>query len=69
MGYHIKKNEMNIRTIPARKYGLRLPNLVLVLSEIYPIIGSVIASQALLAKKATPARAGEISSTSVKKCK
>ncbi len=55
------------RIPPIKIYGLLLPILVRVLSEIVPINGSLIASHALEIKMTVPAIAGSIPIISVKK--
>ena len=45
MGMNITKMPMRSSTPPENMYGLRLPNRPLVLSEMKPMIGSVMASQ------------------------
>lgn len=52
---------------PKMRYGLNFPHLVLVLSAIIPIIGSLIASHKLAVTTMIVATAGLMPSRSVKK--
>jgi hypothetical protein len=54
---------------PNKKYTRRLPNLDFVLSDIIPIIGSVIASHARAIKKIKPAHCAGIPATLTRKYK
>ena len=61
-----KNSTTEFNIVPINIHGLNLPNLLLVLSTIIPMIGSFMASHNLAIKNNVPTNAGLIPTTSVK---